>query len=180
MENEFVILHFIQDHVRNDFFDVLMPIISGLIMYGIPWVIIALICLVIKKYRILGRSLIISLVVNLVIIFVVKKLVGRIRPFVLNSNISLIVNPETSGSFPSGHTWFSFSAATVIFMYNKKLGMAAYIYALTVAFSRLYLYVHFPTDIIFGAFFGIIFGIAVYKIEQIAFENKRTDIRIIK
>jgi len=89
-----------------------------------------------------------------------KPLVARIRPYdyVLEHygrNISLLVSTPHDFSFPSGHTLASFEGATALLIHNKKLGIPAMVLACLIAFSRLYLYVHYPTDVIFSVFLGI-------------------------
>ena len=92
-----------------------------------------------------------------------KPLVGRIRPYDITPNINMLVNALSDYSFPSGHTLSSFAVATVILCFNKKIGIFAMIIATLIGFSRLYLYVHFPTDVLCGAILGILFGKLSYK-----------------
>ena len=89
----------------------------------------------------------------------IKPLVGRLRPFYIVHDIKLLI-PEPYGySFPSGHALSSFAASTVIFLNNKKLGLIALILAIMIAFSRLYLYVHYLSDVLVGALLGVMVGI---------------------
>lgn len=172
MDWEFYILNYIQQNFRNDFLDMAMPFIS-FIGNGYLWFLAAIVCFLIKKTRPFGRTLAINLALCVISCsFILKPIVQRIRPYDLNSTVSLIVDAETDYSFPSGHTFLAFSTATIIFMYNKALGTAAYIFASIIAFSRLYLYVHFPTDVICGAVFGILIAVAAYRIDKMTFPNK--------
>lgn len=173
MEWEFTVLNNIQGW-RNDFLDRLMPCISFLGYWGLLWIVITVMCLAVRKYRKLGRSLAFSMIFGFIACnIILKRIVQRMRPYVLNGTVKLIVPPESDFSFPSGHTFFAFSAATIIFIYNKKLGALAYLAAFAIAFSRLYLYVHFPTDIIFGALFGIVIAVISYKIDNMLFDGSR-------
>lgn len=168
MDWEFYVLNYIQKNLRTDFLDKLMPMISMLGTMGALWVTMAVVSLCIKKHRDLGISLIYGIITDLVLCNgILKLIVGRIRPYDLNKTITLFVKPEIDTSFPSGHTFFAFTAATICFLYNKKLGIAAYLVAFMIAVSRLYLYVHFPTDVMMGAVFGTISGIIAWKLKEL-------------
>lgn len=90
-----------------------------------------------------------------------KPLVARIRPYDLMEGIELLIKPLKDYSFPSGHTMASFACASVFWHYRdtfKKWSIVALVLAFCVAFSRLYLYVHFPTDVLCGGLLGWLFG----------------------
>ena len=172
MDIEFYILNYIQKNIKNDMLDIIMPVISLLGTIGAIWLILCFGSLFSKKHKRLGRMLFCDLLVNLIACnLIIKPIVNRIRPYEMNSTIQLIVPPEIDPSFPSGHTFFAFGSATICFMYNKKLGIASYILAFLMAFSRLYLYVHFPTDVLFGAIFGTLMAFAAAKLEKTVFEK---------
>jgi len=155
------ILDFIKDNMRFDFFDIIMPVISALGNAGIIWIITAIIFICIKKYRAIGITLGIALILcGLIGNLGLKPLIARIRPYDVNPDIVLLIPKPKDYSFPSGHTMASFASATAMFLYNKKFGICALILGSAIAFSRLYLYVHYPTDILGGIVFGIIIGIA--------------------
>ena len=90
-----------------------------------------------------------------------KPLIARVRPYDFQLEhfqkyIVLLVETPNDYSFPSGHTIASFEAATVLLVKNKKLGIPAMILAVLIAFSRMYLYVHYPTDVLASVVLGII------------------------
>jgi undecaprenyl-diphosphatase len=95
-----------------------------------------------------------------------KNLVARVRPYDVNTAVNLLISKPTDWSFPSGHTTASFGAAAALLYADKKFGIAAYIIAAIIAFSRMYLYVHYPTDILGGIAVGTLsffIVITVYK-----------------
>ena len=177
---DFNILNAIQS-IRTPFLDTIMPLITFLGSGGIVWAVTALIMLCFKKSRKTGIVIIVSLLLGLFLSTMgLKNVIARERPYNTEGALLTIENlligaPSGRFSFPSGHAISSFSAATVILLYSKKLGIPAIIPAafvlykrsgrsgalalLTAAlmgFSRLYLYVHFPSDVICGALFGIL------------------------
>ena len=158
------ILEWIAANLHCPFLDVVMPIITLLGDAGIFWIAIAALCLFFPKYRKMGLSMGVSLLIGLLVCNVLlKPLVGRIRPYDyqlehFGKTIQLLVAAQHDFSFPSGHTIASFEAATAILLHNRKLGIVAMILAVLISFSRLYLYVHYPTDVLTSVVLGI--GIA--------------------
>lgn len=173
MDWEFYILDFIHKYFSNPVMDVIMKFVSFLGSIGIIWIVLTIILLFTKKHRSLGRSLAVNLGLDLVACnLIIKPIVARLRPFEFNQSINLVVSAPTDSSFPSGHTLFAFAAATIFFIYNKKVGLLMYLFACVMAFSRLYLYVHFPTDVAFGAVLGIILAIISHLLEKTIFTPK--------
>lgn len=155
LEIEFFILDAIQT-IRFELLDKLMIGITTLGNKGLVWIIIGVVMLFFKKYRRAGISVLLGLIFGLVLgNWTIKNIVARARPCAINTSIELIIPYPSEFSFPSGHTLSSFIASTCIFLRNKKFGVFAYILASLIAFSRLYLYVHFLTDIIGGILLGI-------------------------
>ena len=101
---------------------------------------------------------------------ILKPLIARARPCHIDMAVELLVERPTSFSFPSGHTCSSAVGATVLTLANKKFGYAAIPVAALIAFSRLYVFVHFPTDVLVGAILGITLGLVV-----VLFGNKLFD-----
>ena len=157
---EFAILDWIQETLRCGFFDGFFKFVTSLGNEGIIWIVMGVVLLFFKKYRRLGVTVLLGLLGGLIIGNVcIKNIVARLRPFQINETVELIIKTPSEYSFPSGHTLSSFIAATCVLLRDKRLGIPACVLAALIAFSRLYLYVHFPTDILGGAVLGV--GIAL-------------------
>jgi undecaprenyl-diphosphatase len=158
-----------------------MPIITVCGDAGIFWIACAVVLLFFPKTRKIGLGMGIAMAMGLLVCNVtLKPLVARSRPYdfqikelgktwndILLAGKLLVETPHDF-SFPSGHTIASFEAATVLLINNKKfkVGIPALILAILIAFSRLYLYVHYPTDVIFSVFAGILFGFIGHLLAQ--------------
>ena len=144
--------------------DVAMPIITLLGDAGIFWIAVSVLFMITKKYRKTGIGMMLALMMGLLVCNIwLKPTVARMRPYDFQMQYFLKEIPLLAGamhdfSFPSGHTIASFEAAVVILLNNKKLGIAAMILACLIAFSRLYLYVHYPTDVICSVILGTAFA----------------------
>ena len=158
------ILEWIQANLQSAFLDKLMPIITAFGNGGIFWIACAVLLMFLPKTRRIGFGMAFALTMGLVVCnMILKPGVARIRPYdlqeTLGVTIDLLIKRSHDFSFPSGHTIASFEACTVLMLGNKKLGIPATLLAILIAFSRLYLYVHYPTDVITSIVLGILFGI---------------------
>ena len=109
----------------------------------------------------------IALILDLILCnLVLKPLAARPRPCWIDEQVKLLVAAPKDYSFPSGHSAASFAAAVSIFVMHKKEGAAALILACLIAFSRLYLFVHFPTDVLAGIAVGFICAFLAAKIQN--------------
>ena len=159
------ILDWIAANLVCPFMDAVMPAITMLGDAGIFWIAIAVVLLLIPKYRKVGLGMGFALIFGLIVCnLTLKPLLQRMRPYdyqlaYFGKQIQLLVETPHDFSFPSGHTVASFEGATVLLLNNKKVGIPAMVLAALIAFSRLYLYVHYPTDVIFGVILGVTFGI---------------------
>ena len=136
-----------------------MPIISMLGNVGAIWIVCAVVLLVIPKTRKVGVILAVSLAIEALCCNVIlKPLVARIRPFDVNTAVQLLISPPKDFSFPSGHTGAAFAAASALFFSKNRLWIPSLVLAILIAFSRLYLYVHYPTDVLGGILLGILSG----------------------
>ena len=152
-----VIVDFIHYGLQNSIFDFLMPKITALGEAGIIWIIISLILISTKKYRKVGITCIIALFISLLFTDLsIKKIVQRPRPITLYPIENALIKVPTSYSFPSGHTSSSFAAAWVLYRSMDRYKLAYLGIAVIMAFSRMYLYVHYLSDVVGGAVIGII------------------------
>lgn len=158
------ILEWIADNLHSAFGDRLMPLITVLGDAGIFWIAVAVVLLFFPKYRKTGLGMGAALVLGLLVCNVsLKPLVARPRPYDyqlehFGKTVALLIAAPHDFSFPSGHTLASFEAATVLLIHNRKMGIPAVILACLIAFSRLYLYVHYPTDVLTSVLLGICFA----------------------
>lgn len=165
------ILTFISGNMKCSFLDEFFRIITKIGDHGIIPIILALILILFPKTRKTGIAMGIAMALGGIIgnLFL-KNVVGRIRPYEVVQGIELLIPTLSDFSFPSGHTLVCFEAATVLFIKEKRfIGIFAMILATFVAFSRLYLFVHYPTDVIAGVILGITFGlIGCYTVDKIS------------
>lgn len=162
---EFMVLDWIQS-LRTPIGDTIVPYITRLGDAGVIWIILTVILLLIPKTRKSGAILAAALCVDAVLCNgILKNLVGRMRPCDVNTQVQLLIARPQDFSFPSGHTAASFAAVAALFLSGeRKLWKPALALAVFIAFSRLYLYVHYPTDILGGVLVGLVSGYIGYWI----------------
>lgn len=161
---EFVWLYAIQE-MHTPVLDRIMAFLSDLGNAGILWIALGLLLLIPKKYRKTGIQILVSIVITFVIgNLILKNVVMRARPCQIDTTIAMLVHIPSDYSFPSGHSMNGFTAAVSLFCNDKRWGIPAIILAALIAFSRLYNFVHFPTDVIFGMILGSIVAIIVYYV----------------
>ena len=162
---DIAILNLIQN-LKSPLMDKMMTTITALGNMGIFWMLLIFILLTTKEYRKMAKLMIICLLVNTIIVnLILKPAVGRIRPFEIVDGIKLLVLKPQDPSFPSGHSAISFCMLTVILLFSKSkpLKIITSVLAVLIAFSRLYLYVHFPSDVFCGIIIGIFTAILTLK-----------------
>jgi undecaprenyl-diphosphatase len=158
------ILDWIAEHLQCGFLDAVMPVITALGNGGIFWIALALVMMIIPKYRKAGFSMGLALIMGLLVCnLTLKPLVGRMRPYdyqleFFGKSIDLLIATPHDFSFPSGHTIASFEGAVALLIHDRKLGIPALVLAVLIAFSRLYLYVHYPTDVLASIILGVGFA----------------------
>lgn len=159
MAIELKILDAIQN-LHNPILDPIMCWITRLGNAGAVWILLGIVLLLIPKTRKSGCVVLLALVFDVILCNgILKNLTARVRPCDVNTSVQLLIARPTDYSFPSGHTAASFAAVTALFLgWEKGLWKAALVLAVLIAFSRLYLYVHYPTDILGGIVVGILCG----------------------
>ena len=162
---DFIILDFIQEHFRCAFLDAVMPVLTKLGDAGLIWIAAAVILICFKKTRKTGVTVGMALLFGFIVgNMILKPIVARARPYDLNTAVELLIPRLNDYSFPSGHTLASFEAAGVLLICDRKrFGWAALALAVVIAFSRMYLYVHYPTDVFAAVILGLLFAFISYK-----------------
>lgn len=154
-------LKYISEKCQNRTFDKMMPIITMMGNLGVIWFVISSLMFLKVEYRIIGIGVILAVALTTIIgEGIIKHIVRRSRPF-QDKEEKLLINKPITYSFPSGHTASSFAALAVFLQMNGKLGLIVSSIATLIAFSRVYLKVHYPTDVIFGMLLGFTCGITV-------------------
>lgn len=157
-------------NLHNPVLDKLMIFVSTLGNAGIFWIAFAVILLISKKYRMTGLQTLVAMALTFIVgNLILKNLIARERPFVVYETIELLIKKPGEYSFPSGHSMNGFAAAVSLLLCDKRLGIPAIVLAAVIAFSRMYLFVHFPTDIIGGILVGTLCAVVVNAV----FEKKR-------
>lgn len=158
------VLKAVNSTMRSGILDSIMPYITKLGDGGVFWIALAVILLIPKKTRRTGAAMGVAMLLGLIIgNGILKNVIARPRPFDISNTVlprnSLLVDPPTDYSFPSGHTLASFEAATALYKDHTLYGFAAFVLAILIAFSRIYLQVHYPSDVLGGAILGFLFGL---------------------
>lgn len=167
MALEWQILEWIQG-MRTPVGDVIMPLVTILGNAGILWIVLAVILLVSKTKRKSGQIVAVALCVNALLCNVLlKNLVARPRPCDIHTAVTLLIDRPADFSFPSGHTAISVAAVTALYLAGEsRLWKPALVLTVFIAFSRMYLYVHFPSDILGGIAVGMIAGYVAWRLVE--------------
>ena len=154
---ELKILDWLQT-IRTPIGDALMCFITSLGNVGAIWIVLAVVLIAIPKTRKSGIIVAAALIIDAVLCSgILKNVFCRIRPFDVNTAIQVLITKPRDFSFPSGHTSASFAAANALYLAKeRKLFILTLVLACLIAFSRMYLYVHYPTDILGGIVFLLV------------------------
>lgn len=171
----------IQEHLRCDGATEFFRAVTSLGNAGFIWIVLSLLLLFVKKTRRAGICTAVSLIsVFIINNLVLKNIFGRIRPYEVVAGLIPLVDKPMDPSFPSGHTAAAFAAAAAAIFggATKKIAVPAAVLAVLIAFSRLYLGVHYPSDVFFGAVTGMVTALlcsAAVKRAYRAAEQKDTE-----
>lgn len=107
------------------------------------------------------------------IAFLIKQFFPTLRPFMINGRpVEVLITPK-DGAFPSAHTALAFSLSITIFMHDRKVGFWYLVCALAIGFARVLANVHYPIDIVGGAFIGTLIAVMVEKTHMFKFLQKK-------
>ncbi|MBE5952697.1 MAG: phosphatase PAP2 family protein [Lachnospiraceae bacterium] len=152
------VLLWIQENMRTDLMTTIMKAITRLGDGGCLWIVLAIVLLVLNKTRKVGAASALALIITFVTVNLgIKNAVARIRPYEVIDGLTNLVGKQSDFSFPSGHSAHAFAVGVVILiMMPKKIGVPIFAISILMAFSRLYVGVHYPTDVIAGVVLGTI------------------------
>ncbi|WP_259473461.1 phosphatase PAP2 family protein [Clostridium estertheticum] len=171
------ILLFIKYNMHGIIMDKVMVISSYLGNAGIIWIIISSILISNKKYRKIGFMALAALILSAILgDEILKNIFKRLRPSDTMPTMNHLIARPLSYSFPSGHSMSSFAVAGVLAKYFKKYVIEIISLASLIAFSRLYLYVHYPTDVLVGAILGLLCSALVIYIFNNIKNNSKASI----
>lgn len=160
---ELQILDFIQTHFQSGGMDALMRAVSLTGTAGAVWLVFALALFIRRDTRKVSVSVCFALVFGALLCnIIIKPLAARIRPCDVNT-VQLLVARPLDYSFPSGHTTAAFATAVCLLFCRNRFWPFFMLFAAVMAFSRLYLYVHFPTDVLAGCVIGFLCGWAGWR-----------------
>lgn len=152
------------------------PVLDGIFVFltklgnaGLIWLVLGGVLLLIPKTRKSGILVLAAILIDVVLCNgILKQVFARIRPCDVNMAVSLLIPRPTDYSFPSGHTAVAFAAVSaLLFSGDKVIWKPALALAVLIAFSRLYLYVHYPTDILGGILVGVLAGCFAFLSQKV-------------
>jgi undecaprenyl-diphosphatase len=161
------ILNYVQNHFHNRFTDFFFTFLSRMGNGGAVWFCFALYLSADPRRRRYALMLFFSIALAHLISQILKPIIGRPRPFVTYPGKHLLIHTPGGYSCPSGHSASSFAAATVLCMAGRQFGVAAVMLAFGIAFSRIFLFVHYPSDTVVGAALGVSCALLIFFLYHI-------------
>lgn len=153
---ELEILHMIQD-LHRDWLNPVMVFFTAIGEGGFCWIVVSIVLALMPRTRKCGLTMMAAMAITFLLgNLLLKNLIARPRPCMIDRSVTLLIPFPAEYSFPSGHASNSFTAATVIYAFYHRAGAAAFVLAAVIAFSRMYLFVHYPTDILGGILLGML------------------------
>ncbi|MDE7233307.1 MAG: phosphatase PAP2 family protein [Lachnospiraceae bacterium] len=170
------ILLWIQEYLRNPVLTPILKVITTLGNGGAIWILLTLLILMLPKTRKVGCMMAAALLGTLLINnILLKNLVARIRPYEVIEGLTYIVRRPKEFSFPSGHAGSSFAAACIMLRrLPKRYGIPAFVLAVLISLSRLYVGVHYPSDVLFGVISGILISYVAEVIVERLWKKERS------
>lgn len=166
---------FINLKLQSGFFDFLMPILTEFKYWRIPFFlcVVAMLIWGNKKTRISAILLLVILgITDATVNMWLKPWIGRVRPCNVFTDVHLLAGCSHSGSFPSSHAANIFGAGTILTYFYRRLWALWLVIAASVSFSRIYVGVHYPLDVLAGALYGILWGVLILAIVRYVFRRE--------
>lgn len=164
---DYKIMTYIVEFLRTDVATAVMRFFSFLGDHGLLWIAVGVVLLCTAKTRRFGVALLLALLLAVLLSeYGVKFLVARARPFITHPTLVPLITPPSGYSFPSSHATTAFACAAVLFCMRKSVGIVAGLVAMFIAISRVYLCVHYPSDVLVGMLLGVVVGVLVAWLTQ--------------
>lgn len=147
--------------------DILGKIFAQYLGYVLIFFLLLFIVIRFKKYwKMVVEALVSAILARFIIVEIIRWIWQRPRPFIEVNNVNLLLKHSASSSFPSGHAAFFFGLSTIVYFYNKKAGILFLIGSFLICLARVFVGVHWPSDVLAGAVVGIFFGWLVFKVSK--------------
>lgn len=168
-------LFFYINSLSHPFLTYLAKFLSGVEGFGILWILLAVVATYImrRQPKVIVATVTAVLVSTVVTVYILKPLVGRMRPYYRFPSAIYYSTDTDKFSFPSQHSSASFAAAAVIASVYPSIGIFVYLGAIAVGLSRIYLGLHFPSDVVIGAVLGFLIGFFLVKLFKLQKKRKR-------